>query len=93
MAEGARQVCVALSPLVHSRCLDAPVHLCLRFFRSWSGCSAFIWHRDSTRVPLTATDSAVSASTPRTLTQGRLHLAHFIREIVFKLGLGSKYGA
>lgn len=52
----------------------------------WSSCMAYVWHADSTRAPCPAEGKGAPV-------QGALHIAHFLKEIVFKLGLGSKYGA
>ena len=83
-----------------SSLLHADVLRCVRpvqSFRVQEGCvsraadssfrsaDAFLYHAESTRI---ATDTAAVAA-----NHGSLHVSHFLRELLFKLGLGSKYGA
>lgn len=100
-----RSLLAALLPAQTYRVVDG----CImdRSNDGWSSCVAYLWHRDTTRVPSAAqqnfsspsfssspspTSSSASPSSPL-LVQGCLHVSHFIRELVFKLGKGSKYGA
>jgi hypothetical protein len=74
--------------------------------RQWRSCSAFVYHAETTRIAA-GLDGAVSSSSvvppscpsstsetgPPPPLHGSLHIMHLMRELLFKLGLGSKYGA
>jgi hypothetical protein len=77
--------------------------------RQWRSCSAFVYHAETTRIAAgldgvapssssSSTASSASLSSPPATgppppLHGSLHIMHLMRELLFKLGLGSKYGA
>jgi hypothetical protein len=55
-------------------------------------CDAFLLHADTTRMR-SAVDMQSATFSVSCPLQGSLHVNQFVRELIFKLGMGSKYGA